>query len=206
MRHAYVVRLKDADLPTLIRAAQRDESRAVDTLLGTIRPSLIRYFSRHLTPDLAEDLTQVALIRTIKALPRVDAERASAFIARIAQNLLRSAYKSRVRDARRYAAGVSVDEVESQSASDAVVEQQDLVAAVRTASERALPPELREIIFALLRGQSHAEIAARQGISRVTVRTRLMRAREILRTELAHEIAPSTALRVGSADMRVFAA
>lgn len=195
MRHTYVVRLKDADLPTLIRAAQRDEPRAVDTLLGAIRPSLIRYFSQRLTPDLAEDLAQVALVRTVKALPRIEAERASAFIARIAQNLLRSAYKSRVRDARRYA-GVSVDEIESASASDADVEQQDLIAAVRSASERALPRELRDIIFALLRGQSHAEIAAKQGISRVTVRTRLMRAREILRRELAHNAAPATMIRV----------
>ena len=199
MRHAYVVRLKDADLPTLIRAAQRDEPRAVDKLLGTIRPSLIRYFSRKLTPDLAEDLAQVTLIRTIKALPRIDAERAGAFIARIAQNLLRSAYKSRVRDARRYA-GISVDEIESSSTSDAEVEQQDLIAAVRSASERVLPRELREIILALLRGQSHAEIALKQGISRVTVRTRLMRAREILRRELAHDVASSIAQRARADD------
>ena len=71
MRNTNVFRLKDAVLPTLIRAAQRDEHRAVDTLISTIRTSLIRYFSRKLTPDLADDLAQVALIRTIKAVTRI---------------------------------------------------------------------------------------------------------------------------------------
>ena len=47
-----------------------------------------------------------------------------------------------------------------------------------------LPPDLRAIIFGLLRGLSPAEIAAEQGLTATTARTRLLRARTLLRRAL----------------------
>ena len=200
MRRPHVIRLCGDELTPLVRAAQRDEPRAVDRLLAAIRPPLVQYFSRRVPDDTADDLTQVALIRVARALPRIEPERAGSFVATIAQNLLRTAFRRRARDGRRFAANVEPDEFESSDTTDGEVELQDQVAAVRRASAKVLPRELREIVFGLLRGQSHAEIAAKQGVSRVTVRTRLLRARMILRQELLHRGPAVECRRLPSSD------
>ena len=184
MLHVHGVRLNSAHVSTLVHDAQSEKPGAVDQLLTTVRPSLFRYFRRQLPTDVAEDLAQLALIRISRALPRIDAARAHAFISRVAQNLLRSAYKRRHRDAMRHAAAIDVDEIESRIAADGDVEWREAEALVRSAVERVLPRELRDTMLALLRGQSHAEIALSQGVSRITVRTRLLRARMLLKMEL----------------------
>jgi RNA polymerase sigma factor (sigma-70 family) len=134
--------------------------------------------------DLADDLAQIALIRIVKALPRIDPTRASGFIGTIGQNLLRTAFRRQARDARRVAPSITPDELESGVTADQEVDLQDLLDAVMRASSRTLTHELRDVVTALLRGEDRADIAAKQGISQITVRTRLMRARVILREEL----------------------
>jgi hypothetical protein len=47
-----------------------------------------------------------------------------------------------------------------------------------------LPPPLRVVVLGLLDGQTPAEIAASLHLSPVTIRTRLLRARVLLRHEL----------------------
>jgi RNA polymerase sigma factor (sigma-70 family) len=184
MLHVHGVRLNAAQVATLVHDAQSGKAGAIDQLLSTVRPALFGYFRRHLPPDVAEDLAQLALIRIARALPRIDAVRAHAFISRVAQNLLRSAYKRRHREAARHAASIDVDEIESRTVADGEVEWNEIESIVRSAVERVLPRELRETMLALLRGQSHAEIALSQGVSRITVRTRLLRARMLLKMEL----------------------
>ena len=88
MRRSCTIRLNADRLAVLVRAAQNDEDRALDRLLSTVRPALLSYFCRRVPEDVAEDLAQIALIRIVKALPRIDPERAGAFIATIGQNLL----------------------------------------------------------------------------------------------------------------------
>ena len=184
MRSFTPVRLNAEKLAMLVIAAQRDGDRAIDTLLKAIRSPLAEYFTRHLPADEADDLAQLALIRVARALPRIDADRASAFVATIAQNLLRTAQRRMARDAKRFTSNAVIDKIESALRADEEADQHDLVEAVRRVSVTALPRELREIVLALMRGQSHAEIAAKQGVRQVTVRTRLVRARAILREEL----------------------
>ena len=184
MLHVHGVRLNAARVATLVHDAQSEKPDAIDQLLSTARPALFRYFRRHLPPDVAEDLAQLALIRITRALPRIDAARAHAFISRVAQNLLRSAYKRRHREAMRHAAAIDVDEIESGTVADRELEWHEAEALVRSAVERVLPHELRETMLALLGGQSHSEIALSQGVSRITVRTRLLRARMLLKMEL----------------------
>jgi DNA-directed RNA polymerase specialized sigma24 family protein len=53
------------------------------------------------------------------------------------------------------------------------------------------------VVLALLRGQTTAEIAASQGVSPITVRTRLMRARAILRRELPDYLPPNGVAPLG---------
>ena len=77
-----------------------------------------------------------------------------------------------------------MDEIEARTLADTEVEWHEAEAMIRSAVERVLPRELRDTMLALLRGQSHAEIALSQGVSRVTVRTRLLRARVLLKMEL----------------------
>jgi RNA polymerase sigma factor (sigma-70 family) len=184
MRASGAIDLNGDQLTLLVTAAQQDETRALDKLLSTVRPALFSYFARRVPDDLADDLAQIALIRIVKALPRIDPKRASGFIATIGQNLLRTAFRRQARDARRVAPSITPDELESGVTADQEIDLQDLLDAVMRASSRTLTHELRDVVTALLRGEDRADIAAKQGISQITVRTRLMRARVILREEL----------------------
>ena len=184
MRASGAIDLNGDQLTLLVTAAQQDETRALDKLLSTVRPALFSYFARRVPDDLADDLAQIALIRIVKALPRIDPKRASGFIGTIGQNLLRTAFRRQARDARRVAPSITPDELESGVTADQEVDLQDLLDAVMRASSRTLTHELRDVVTALLRGEDRADIAAKQGISQITVRTRLMRARVILREEL----------------------
>lgn len=191
MRRSYVIRPSAHELAGLVCAAQRGDDRAVDLLLAAIRPSLLGYFTRRLPRDVADDLTQVTLIRVVGALKRIQPDRAGCYIARVAQNLLRTANHRRSRDRRRYAPAVLADDVASPESPEAYAEYDELVHAVRRASRTVLPRELRTVVLALLRGQTTAEIAASQGVSPITIRTRLMRARAMLRRELPDYLPPS---------------
>ena len=184
MRTSGAIDLNGDQITLLVTAAQQDETRALDKLLSTVRPALFSYFARRVPDDLADDLAQIALIRIVKALPRIDPTRASGFIGTIGQNLLRTAFRRQARDARRVAPSITPDELESGVTADQEVDLQDLLDAVMRASSRTLTHELRDVVTALLRGEDRADIAAKQGISQITVRTRLMRARVILREEL----------------------
>jgi RNA polymerase sigma factor (sigma-70 family) len=189
MRHSGAIDVNSDQLTLLVTAAQHDETRALDKLLSTVRPVLFSYFARRVPDDLADDLAQIALIRIVKALPRIDPKRAGGFIGTISHNLLRTAFRRQARDARRVAPSVTPDELESGVTADQEVDLQDLLDAVMRASSRTLTHELRDVVTALLRGQDRADIAATQGISQITVRTRLMRARVILREELGEAAA-----------------
>jgi RNA polymerase sigma factor (sigma-70 family) len=192
MRRLHAPHLNADRLTSLFRAVHRNEPRALDRLLSAIRPVMFSYFLRHVDEETADDLAQIALIRIDKALPRIDPERANGFVAKIAANLLRTTFRRQARDSRRLAFDISPDEIESTFTADADTDQQDLLEAVRRVSVRSLPNELRDIVLALLRGQSRADIALKQRVSQITVRTRLMRARVILRQELNSR--PSTRL------------
>jgi RNA polymerase sigma factor (sigma-70 family) len=179
------------DLARLVAAAQdarqRGRSRAVDALLATLRPALVSFFRFHGPPDAAEDLAQVALFRVSTALPWIEAERADPFISTVARNLLRTAYRRRDREQRRAAPDGPTALAETPSgvtAADVHAEYEDLARAVHRVATAEMPDALRAVILGLLRGETTSEIAERLHISPVTVRTRLMRARGILRREL----------------------
>ena len=199
MRASGAIDLNADQLTLLVNAAQQDETRALDRLLSTVRPALFSYFARRVPDDLADDLAQIALIRIFKALPRIDPKRASGFIGTIGQNLLRTAFRRQARDARRVAPSITPDELESGVTADQEIDLQDLLDAVMRASSRTLTHELRDVVTALLRGEDRADIAAKQGISQITVRTRLMRARVILREELGETTVISRGSLTGKA-------
>ena len=107
----------------------------------------------------------------------------------VARNLLRTAYYRSLRDADRSVpldAGAldTVDALAAPTDLDADLEAEELSRAVRCVSAAALAPELRDVVLALLREERLAEFAARSRVKPATIRTRLMRARAILRHRL----------------------
>ena len=175
-------------LASLVREAQGSITGADEALLAALRPSLLGFFSARLPRDIAEDLTQNALIRIAGALRRIDPERADAYVATVARNLLRTAHRRRVIEGRRrMEADLEAIPIEREGA-DVRVEREELVRVVHAVIRSKLPPPLAETVRARLNGSTPAEIAALQGVSPVTVRTRLMRARTILRAELGGKL------------------
>ena len=176
-------------LTCLVREAQKDQGRALDRLLTTLRPALVGYFARRLSADAAEDLAQDGLLRVAGALHRIDPERADGYVATVARNLLRSAYRRRMIESRRSAEVDCLDVLDSREGQDRRAEYEELVRAVHRVAESALGPEQADIVRGLLHGETAAEIAHRQQVSPVTVRTRLLRARMVLRCELRELLA-----------------
>lgn len=173
-------------LEYLVRAAHEGDAPAVDALLSTIRPGLLAFFRRRSAPDTAEDLTQLALLRIHGALARIDPTRADSYISTVARNLLRTSQASTARDRSREGDTDVTDIAVNAPNADAKVEYAELVRAIHRACLTKLSPGLREVAIGIVRGQDTATIAEGLGVSPVTVRTRLMRVRAVLR----HEIAP----------------
>src|SRR5919108_4858043 len=113
-------------LALLVRDAQQDTPGALDKLLAALRPALLEFFSRRLPCDVAEDSTQGALLRVASALRRIDPERADAYVATVARNLLRTAYRRRTIDRRRRADLNLADIPEYRDIADARVEHEEL--------------------------------------------------------------------------------
>ncbi len=165
-------------------AQQAGTGPAVNVLLVAIRPALVLFFNRSTSLDSAEDLAQAALIRIHRALPRIDAARAHPFILTVAWNLARTAYAERARDNRRRAPEQAADGIADLATVDRNAQYRELARAVHRVASMKMPQTQRDVVLGLLRGDTPADIAERHGISPVTVRTRLMRARAVLHREL----------------------
>jgi RNA polymerase sigma-70 factor (ECF subfamily) len=172
-------------LAQLVATAQQVGTEpTVNALLAALRPALVSFFSRSMASDPAEDLAQDALIRIHRALPNIDAARAHPFIVTVACNLARTAYAQRARDKRRYAPEEAADAVSVPTAADRHAQYQELRLAVSRVATAKMPQTQRDVVLGLLRGDTAAEVAEKLGISPVTVRTRLMRARTVLHRDL----------------------
>jgi len=182
----------------LLDRVQQGDPRARDDLLIALRPPLLAFFSYRLPQDVAEDLTQIALIRITRAIPRIDPLRADRYVTTVARNVLRTAYRRHAASSMRFVGEPWVDRAASREALDLDLEYRELAEAVQRASADSLPPPLARIVLGLLRGETTAEIAADQGVSPITIRTRLLRARATLRRELRVFLEP----RVGTSDVQ----
>jgi RNA polymerase sigma factor (sigma-70 family) len=168
----------------LVQEAQRGIPNAVNALLAALRPALVAFFSRRLSNDVAEDFAQSALLRIAGALPRIDPERADSYVSTVARNLLRTAYRRRVIDQRRHSDTELSSLISDTEPIEAWAEYKEFARAVQRVVRTGLPEPLAEVILSLLHGETTSEIAERLGLSPITVRTRLLRARAILRREL----------------------
>lgn len=175
--------LPDAEtLAQLVWAAKADAPDGVERFLHAVRPWVVGYFTRHRLEDQAEDLAQQVLLRLARAVGRMVPAQAGWYIAAVAR-------RERLRAQRRGATHrlVSLERASALPASVDVmaeVETLELWRAVHVACLAVLEGELRETMLAHLRGADTAALAARFGISRGAVRTRLQRARATLRQAL----------------------
>lgn len=183
-------------LASLVREAQRGSDRALEALLTALRPALVAFFASRLSRDAAEDLAQYALVRIAGALRRIDPERADAYVSTVARNLLRTAYRRRAIERRRHVPLELAELVTSSDAIDLDSEYQELVRAVHRVAREGLPTSLSDVVLSLLRGETTSEIAERLAVSPVTVRTRLLRARALLRRDLRGYL--DSGLRLGT--------
>ena len=181
-------------LSHLVRRA-KDDPRAIDELLATIRPALHAFFRPRTDADAAEDLTQQTLLRVAGAIERIDPERADSYLSAVARNLLRTSYRVRARDRGRLTPLSEGIDAVVETEADRRVEYADLARAVHRACLALEQPALREIALGVLRGDSAAELANQYDISPITVRTRLMRVRAVLRRELADYLDDETHAR-----------
>ena len=181
-------------LARLVREAHAGRPHAVDELLTTLRPALMAFFQQRQPADTAEDLTQLALIRISGAISRIDPERADSYISTVARNLLRTAYRVRARDKARESETDAFELPANAVDGERRAEYSDLALAVHRACLTKLGTGLREVAVGLLNGATAAEIADSLQISPVTVRTRLMRVRAVLRYELAAYLEPDRAV------------
>jgi RNA polymerase sigma-70 factor (ECF subfamily) len=177
-----------SDRDLLQRAAAGDR-RAFEALYGRHK-HLIYRFARAMTgsADVAADVTQEVFLAFMRELPRYDPDRSAVttYLYGVARNLARE----RLRCERRYlsleAIGVAVRCTES-AGLDEELSSSEEVARVRAAL-RMLPPRYREVIILCdLHDRSYEEAAAIVRASIGAVRSRLHRARLVLRERLQRE-------------------
>jgi RNA polymerase sigma-70 factor, ECF subfamily len=150
---------------------------------------IVRRFARVMTgcPAAAEDLSQEVFVAILRDLARYDSSRATftTYLYGIARNLSRE----RIRKEWRFSpldmlAPDSERAVYVSDPSDVLAGLQ-LTAHLRGAM-RKLPPQYREVVeLCDLNGFSYAEAAIIVGISTAALRSRLHRARQLLRRRLA---------------------
>jgi RNA polymerase sigma factor (sigma-70 family) len=166
------------DPPSLaIAAPQSLESYGPAELDRRFRGPLMRFFLRRVGDHAeAEDLTQQVFVRI---LGRAASAAPAPLVFRIAANLLKDHGRSGVRRGRVF----TVADVDDEPASAAEALTPERVLAGREELERTLAvleklgPRTRDIfILFRLEKMSHAEIAARLGISRSAVEKHVMKA------------------------------
>lgn len=138
-----------------------------------------RMLRRH---EDAEDVTQEAFLRAFEGMPRFRGEAAlGTWICRIAANLCLSWLRSKARRAE-----VSADEVAvAERQMDAVdTGRAELVRATRGAIARLEPKYRVAVVAHYLEGRSYEEAARVAGVPVKTFKTRLYRARKLLRRML----------------------
>src|SRR5437879_12240944 len=103
---------EESELIELVREAQRGGPTALDALLFRSRPSFVAYFAPTMGRDDAEDAAQTALLSIVRALPRIDAERAPGYVLATASHRRENGRRRRATAARRFAPLELAEDVE----------------------------------------------------------------------------------------------
>jgi RNA polymerase sigma-70 factor (ECF subfamily) len=141
----------------------------------------LRRFARYLARDAdhADDLVQETLIRALRALPQLDpGGNLRAWLFTILQNVLRGEWRRRRRSPVRHE--VDVDDAPEPAEKGGQYETAAL--AELADAIRHLPPRFREVLMLCgVEGFDYEEAAAVLGVPVGTIRSRLSRARAMLK-------------------------
>jgi RNA polymerase sigma factor (sigma-70 family) len=183
----------DERLVDLVRAGSEP---AFETIVERYRRALMRYVSRLLPPDRAEDVVQQAFVNAYEAMHRGGAElKLKPWLYRIAHNTAINALRDH--GLRHDQLDEGIDGVERpDQALDRAQGLRDVLVAVQ-----ALPDRQRDaIVLRELEGRSYAEIAIALGVTDGAVRQLLNRARNSLRATAAAVTPMPLLTRLASAD------
>jgi len=183
----------DERLVDLVRAGSEP---AFETIVERYRRALMRYVSRLLPPERAEDVVQQAFVKAYEAMHRDGAElNLKPWLYRIAHNTALNALRDR--GLRHNELDERMDGVERpDQALERTQGLHDVLVAVQ-----ALPERQRDaILLRELEGRSYAEIALALGVTDGAVRQLLNRARNSLRTAAAAVTPMPLLMRLASGD------
>lgn len=169
---------------SLIERAQHGDAEAFGELVWRYRDTVYTLAVRLVGPDLAPDVTQEALIRAWRAMPRFRGDAAlSTWLHRITVN---TAWTMRKRAARHEAAPLDDTFVDPGFGPEHAGVLVGVRAELRAALAQLTSGQRSVLVLRDVYGWSHAEVARELGITQTTAKVRLHRARKRLR-ELLEE-------------------
>jgi RNA polymerase sigma factor (sigma-70 family) len=174
--------MQNPDLDHLATIASAGDLAALNVLLVTVRPEVLRVCSRLLpNREDAEEACQDTLLAVARGLPRFEGRSAfRTWMYRLATNRARSAYR-RSRCAATTSDDILTDIADPRRTSVVASTRLDLLDALAQ-----LRPELAEAVgLCDALGLSYAEIAALHHVPEGTVKSRIHQARRDLRRLLA---------------------
>jgi RNA polymerase sigma-70 factor (ECF subfamily) len=174
--------LPDANILAL---ARRGDPSALDELVRRYQSRIYNLAYRMLRQrEDAEDVTQEAFLKAFEALPRLKDDAAfRAWLSRIAANLCLMRLRSRSHAEAPWDAVAQADQASQHDATPEIIER------LRTAMAE-LPPKHRLAVVAFyIEGRSYNEAARLAGVPVLTFKTRLYRARRMLRDMLSDALA-----------------
>ena len=177
---AFCSHRREESLADVVHRARRGDPSAFEEIVRRHQYRVYNLAYRMLRDhDDAEDLTQEAFIRVLESLPRVRDDRAlGAYITRVAANLCLTWLRARTRRPEQTTDPIDLASVPAPGGSEL---HEHLRAAVSD-----LAPKYRLAVTAFyLEGRSYAEAARALGISARALKTRLYRARTMLRQAVA---------------------
>jgi RNA polymerase sigma-70 factor, ECF subfamily len=165
----------------------------------TFRPKILRYLTRFVGEDEAEDLTQTVMVKVSKGLHKFRGDSAlSTWIYRIATNTALDQLRSRAmkpasqqfsltekqRQSEVDSAELTIPLEEQTPSIEAAVIRDEMTQCIDEFTDRLPEIEKTVIVLSELEGFKNSEIAEILGVSLATVKIRLHRARDRLRKEL----------------------
>lgn len=168
----------------LVERARRGDADAFGELVWRYRDTVYTLAVRLVGPDLAPDVTQEALIRAWRAMPRFRGDAAlGTWLHRITVN---TAWTMRRRAARQETAPLEDSYEDPGDGPEHAGVLVGVRADLRAALEQLTPGQRAVLVLRDVYGWSHGEVSRELGITQTTAKVRLHRARKRLR-ELLEE-------------------
>ena len=173
------------DESELVELARRGDADAFGELVWRYRDTVYTLAVRLVGPDLAPDVTQEALIRAWRAMPRFRGDAAlGTWLHRITVN---TAGTLRRRATRHETQQLDETLVDPAAGPERAGELAEMRAQLGSAIGQLTPGQRVVLVLRDVYGWSHAEVGRELGITQTTAKVRLHRARKRLRALLDEE-------------------